>query len=158
MESGPSPFVSTASRPHPVRQVATTYPIRHSIDARYGDMDANGHLNNLALESLHENTRATLNARVFPGVYDRASRGLRIVTASNVVHFLREAHWPATIQTAIGIGRIGRTSYVASTALFIDDACIGLCDAVLVMLDDDGPTPIPDGARDQLASLLLRAD
>ena len=29
--------------------------------------------------------------------------------------------------------------------------------AVLVMLDDDGPTPIPDGARDQLASLLLRA-
>src|SRR6478609_3756185 len=123
-------LVSAAPRPHPARLTPTLYPIRHSIDARYGDMDANGHLNNLALESLHENTRATLNARVFPGVYDRASRGLRIVTASNVVHFLREAHWPATIQTAIGIGRIGRTSYVASTALFIDDACIGLCDAV----------------------------
>ena len=129
--------------------------MHHTIDARYGDMDANGHLNNLALGSLHENTRATLQARIFPEVYDRTSTGLRIVAASNVTHFLREAHWPAAITTVVGIGRIGRSSFVASTALFIDDACISVCDTVLVLLDDDGPTPIPDGARDQLASLLL---
>ena len=104
MESGPSPLISTAPRPHPARLAPATYPVRSFIDARYGDMDANGHLNNLALESLHENTRATLNARVFPG------------------------------------------------------ACISLCDTVLVILDDDGPTPIPDDARTELAALQLRAD
>lgn len=158
MEPVASPLISTASRPHPQRLVAGTYPIRHPIEARYADMDANGHLNNLALESLHENARATLNTRIFPGVYDRTSRRLRIVTANNVVHFLRESHWPAVIQTAIGIGRVGRTSFVACTALFIDDACISLCDTVLVILDDDGPTPIPDDARSQLASLQLRTD
>lgn len=121
-------------------------------------MDANGHLNNLALGAMHENTRATLQATVFPDVYGRTSSPLRIVAASSVVHFLREAHWPATIETAVGIGRIGRTSFVASTALFIDDACISLCDAVLVLLDDDGPTPIPAGARSQLEALALRAE
>jgi acyl-CoA thioester hydrolase len=155
MESGSTPLISIASRPHPARLIATSYPVRHPIDARYGDMDANGHLNNLALESMHENTRATLNTEIFPNVYDRASRRLRIVTASNVVHFLREAHWPATIETAVGIGRVGRTSFVASTALFIDDACISLCDTVLVLLDDDGPTPVPDDAREKLVALQL---
>jgi acyl-CoA thioester hydrolase len=158
MESGPRTLVSTASRPHPARLIATAYPVRNSSDARYGDMDANGHLNNLALGSLHENTRATLQATVFPEVYGRTSSRLRIVAASSVVHFLREAHWPAAIETAVGIGHVGRTSFVASTALFIDDACISLCDAVLVILDDNGPTPIPDDARAQLMSLALLAE
>lgn len=61
-------------------------------------------------------------------------------------------------RVAAGIGRVGWTSYVASTALLVDEACISLCDTVLVMLDDGGPTPIPDEAREHLASLRLRAD
>ena len=72
----------------------------------------------------------------------------------------RSTRTPAarTIQTGIGIGRIGRTSYVASTALFIADTCISLCDTVLVTLDDDGPTPIPEDASAQLTALLLQAE
>lgn len=158
MESGPSPLISTAPRPHPARLRLDTYPDRHLIDARYGDMDGNGHLNNVALETLHENTRANLNRRTFPGVYDRATRKLRIVAATNVVHFLNEAHWPARIEAAVGIGRVGSTSFVVATALFVDDVCISLCDTVLVMLGDHGPTPIPDDSRSTLTSLLLRTD
>ncbi len=120
-------------------------------------MDANGHLNNVALESLHENTRATLNRRVFPNVYDRTARSLRIVTSTIVVHYLREAPWPSVIDTAIGIGHVGRTSFVASTGLFLGDACISLCDTVLVLLDDNGPMPLPDDARTRLVELQLQA-
>lgn len=156
MEPGPTPLISTVPRPHAARLHATSYPVHQVIDARFGDMDANGHLNNVALESLHENTRATLNRQVFPQVYDRARRSLRIVTSTIVVHYLREAPWPTAIDTAIGIGHIGRTSFVASTALFHHDACISLCDTVLVLLDDDGPTPIPDDARARLASRRLQ--
>lgn len=158
MESGPSPLISTVSRPNPARLVASSYPVHHPIEARFADMDANGHLNNVALEMLHENTRATLNRRVFPSAYDRASRTLRIVTSTIIVHYLLEAPWPSVIQTAIGIGHVGRTSFVASTALFHDDACVSVCDTVLVLLDDDGPTPIPDDARNHLASLRLCVD
>jgi acyl-CoA thioester hydrolase len=34
--------------------------------------------------------------------------------------------------------------------LFVDGSCVGVCDTVLVLLDDDGPVPIPD---DWLAAL-----
>jgi acyl-CoA thioester hydrolase len=150
-------LVSAAARPHPDRLRPTLYPVRSTVEARFGDMDANRHLNNLALEAMHENARATLNTQVFPGVYTAADRRYRIVAANSVVHFLRESHWPATIHTGIGIGRIGQTSYVASTGLFVADACISLCDTVLVLLDDDGPAPIPEDARAQLTALLLAA-
>jgi hypothetical protein len=87
-------LVSTAARPHPDRLSPALYPVRSTIEARFGDMDANRHLNNLALEAMHENARATLNTQVFPGVYTAVDRRLRLVTANNVVHFLRESHWP----------------------------------------------------------------
>jgi len=132
-----------------------SYPVVGEIAARYGDMDANGHLNNLALESLHENARATMNRDLLPSAYDVTRRRIRLVTSQNAVHFLAEAHWPATIATGAGVGRIGRTSYVASTALFIGGSCIGVCDTVLVALGDDGPVPLPDEFRAALQTVLL---
>lgn len=132
-----------------------SYPVRDEIAARYGDMDANGHMNNLALESLHENARATMNRSLFPHVYDVDARRTRLVTSQNAVHFLAEAHWPATFATGAGVGRIGRTSFVASTGLFLEGRCIGVCDTVLVLLDDEGPAPIPEELRAALQTVLL---
>lgn len=135
-----------------------SYPVVGEIAARYGDMDANAHLNNLALESLHENARATMNRRLLPQAYRGGQQHLRLVTSQNAVHFLAEAHWPAVIQTGAGVGRIGRTSYVASTGLFLDGICIGVCDTVLVLLDEKGPTPITEEFRAALETVLLRSD
>ena len=134
-----------------------TYPVIDTITSRYGDMDSNAHLNNLALESLHENARATMNRNLFPDIYDLTTRRLRLVTSQNAVHFLAEAHWPSTIQTGAGVGRIGRTSFVASTGLFVDGSCIGVCDTVLVLLGDDGPVPIPDDTLAALETARLRS-
>jgi acyl-CoA thioester hydrolase len=148
-------WTTTAARPDPVRLRLQTYPFIDEIAARYGDMDANAHLNNLALESLHENARATMNHRLFPDAYRPASRRVRLVTSQNAVHFLAEAHWPATIQTGAGVGHIGRTSFVACTGLFRAGECIGVCDTVLVMLGDEGPVPIPDDFRAALQTAML---
>ncbi len=132
-----------------------SYPVVDEIAARYGDMDANAHLNNLALESMHENARATMNRQLFPEAYRAGEHRLRLVTSQNAVHFLAEAHWPAVIQTGAGVGRIGRTSFIASTGLFLNGSCIGICDTVLVLLGEDGPTPIPDAFRAALETVLL---
>ncbi|MCH9677893.1 MAG: acyl-CoA thioesterase, partial [Actinomycetia bacterium] len=125
--------------------------------ARYGDMDANAHLNNLALEALHENARATMNRGLLPDAYRAGGRRLRLVTSQNTVHFLAEAHWPVLITTGAAVGRIGRTSYVASTALFIDRTCIGVCDTVLVLLGEQGPAALSEEFRTALKTVLLRA-
>ena len=148
-------WTTTAARPHESRLRLDAYPVVDITQARYGDMDANGHLNNLALESLHENARATMNRTLFPDIYDVATRRLRLVTSQNAVHFLAEAHWPAQISTGAGVGRIGRTSFVASTGLFIGGGCIGVCDTVLVLLDDDGPVALSDKARAALQTVTL---
>jgi acyl-CoA thioester hydrolase len=149
-------LTTTAARPDPSRLRLECYPVVDAIATRYGDMDANAHLNNLALESLHENARATMNQRLYPNAYRTSGRSFRLVTSQNAVHFLAEAHWPVTIQTGAGVGRIGRTSYVASTGLFVDGACIGVCDTVLVLIGNDGPEPIPEEFRAALETVLLR--
>jgi len=152
-------WTTNAARPHPLRLRLRSYPFVDEIAVRYGDMDANAHLNNLALESLHENARATMNRALLPTAY-RGERRIRLVTSQNAVHFLAEAFWPGMIQTGAGIGRIGRTSYVASTGLFVADTCIGICDTVLVMLSGPdgpaGPLPLPDEFRAALQGALLR--
>ncbi len=152
-----SDLTTTADRPDPRRLRLECYPVIDEIATRYGDMDANAHLNNLALESLHENARATMNQRLYPAAYRAGRRPFRLVTSQNAVHFLAEAHWPVTIQTGAGVGRIGRTSYVASTGLFAEGRCIGVCDTVLVMLGDEGPVAIPDEFRAALETVLLRS-
>ena len=149
-------LTTTAGRPDPSRLRLETYPLIDEIAARYGDMDANAHLNNLALEALHENARATMNRGLFPDAYRAGDRRLRLVTSQNTAHFLAEAHWPALIGTGAGVGRIGRTSFVASTGLFIGQSCIGVCDTVLVLLDHNGPAPLPDELRAALETVLLR--
>ncbi|WFS11031.1 acyl-CoA thioesterase [Rhodococcus aetherivorans] len=149
-------LVQTTGRPHPERLHPGMYPLMGATQARYADMDANAHLNNLALESLHEDARAVLNARAFPGIYSPQDRQLRLVTSQNAVHFLGEAHWPAVLDTGVGVGRIGRTSFVASSALFRDGVCISVCDTVLVALGAEGPVPIPASAREILQGLQLR--
>ena len=47
-----SDLTTTAARPDPARLRVECYPVVDEIATRYGDMDANAHLNNLALESL----------------------------------------------------------------------------------------------------------
>ena len=146
----------TTPKPTAERRLLDAFPLTAFVEARYADMDVNGHLNNLALEALHEDIRARLNHSVFSEIYEVSSRDYRLVTAQNVVHFLAEAHWPATITTAIGVGRIGHSSLVACSGLFIDDNCISTCDTTLVLVGSTGPVPIPQTRRDVLQTFALR--
>jgi acyl-CoA thioester hydrolase len=145
----------SAGRPDPRRADVDIYPLVVETQGRYGDMDANGHVNNLALEALHEDVRARLNATVLPGIYDPGQRRFRLVSAQNVVHFLSESSWPSVFRAGVGVGRIGTSSFVASSALFVDERCISTCDTVLVVVDDDGPRPLPEQARVRLQDMML---
>ena len=149
--------ILTTMRPTAQRCRLDAFPLTAFVEARYADLDVNGHLNNLALEALHEDIRAKLNRNAFPDVYDVDSRTYRLVTAQNVVHFLAESHWPATITTAIGVGRVGDTSLVTCSGLFVADTCISTCDTTLVLVGSSGPVAIPEHSREVLTTFTLRA-
>jgi acyl-CoA thioester hydrolase len=149
-------WITTTGRPHAARFEISTYPIVESKEARWSDMDVNGHLNHLALEALHEDARARINEQYMPGTYDPSRDTFRLVTSQNVVHFLAEAHWPATIKVGIGIGGIGRTSAVVSSGLFLEDRCISVCDMTLVLVGEIGPVVFPEENRQIMRKLMLR--
>jgi acyl-CoA thioester hydrolase len=149
-------WITTTRRPHSDRFLIGAYPLVTTAQARFSDMDVNGHLNSLALESLHEDARANMNEQLVPGLFDSNRPTLRMVTSQHVVHFSAEAHWPSTITAAVGVGGIGRSSFVASGGLFIADQCISVCDMTLVVMDGHGPIAIPEDIRDMMRKLMLR--
>lgn len=151
-----SEWLTTTGRPYRGRCRVNVYPIVETKQARYSDMDVNGHLNHLALEALHEDARARINQAYVPDTYNPVNRALRLVTTQNVVHFLAELYWPATVEVGIGIGAIGRTSVVVSSGIFQDDSCISVCDMTLVLVGDDGPVAFANDNRDVMRKLLLR--
>ena len=109
-------LVGLSHRPDPRRLGASLYPLRYGSTLRFADLDTLGHLNNVAHSALHEDGRTVLCERVFPEA-ERPRRNRHIV-AQNSLHFLAEAYYPGELLVCAGIGRIGRTSYVTSTALF----------------------------------------
>lgn len=150
-------IAETVGRPHAVRARRETYPIMTTSTARYADMDQYAHLNNVAVATLHEDARAVLNEQVFPGTHTDTGHRIRIVNSQTIVHFLAEARWPCVIEAWIGVSRIGRTSFVLSSALFVGEKCISVCDSVMVAVDD-APAPLSEDAQARLTELSLRPD
>ena len=140
-------------KPAPERLQIATYPYRTDLDTRFGDMDVQRHLNNVALAGLYEEARV----RFISSLYKIHSRddGQRPVLAEATLRYLAEGRYPGRVVAAAGLLRIGRTSYVIAQAMFQDERCIGTADIVIVWTEAGRPAPIPAAFRDALASALI---
>jgi acyl-CoA thioester hydrolase len=147
-------LTTIAARPHPMRATLATYPYTCALRPRWGDMDAYGHVNNLALGAMHEELRAQFGH--LSALRNEHGNALRLVVSQTVNHFLAEVHWPAEVTGAAGVGRLGNTSVVLSTALFVDGICASLCDSTMVLVGKSGPVPIPDTIRAGMLELALK--
>ncbi len=136
--------------PRPERLSLSTYPFHHEIRARFADVDSFGHLNNVAVASYYEDARAVFNRSELGDVTLAREQGSHFVVARTLIHYLAEARYPGAYQVGLGISRIGTSSLVYSTGLFRDAVCVGLCDAVMVHLTHEGPTPLPPEVREVL--------
>lgn len=125
----------------PERLRLATYPYATELDTRFGDMDVQGHLNNVALAGLYEEARVRFVSSLFP-IHSRPD-GQRPVLAQATLRYLAEGRYPGRVVAASGVLRIGRTSYVIGQALFQGDVCIGTADIVIVWTASGRPAPIP---------------
>jgi acyl-CoA thioester hydrolase len=142
-------------KPEPFRLERASYPVSVIVPARFRDLDTLGHLNNVALGSFYEEGRAQLNRAAFP-LEMRHESGLRMLIADVHIAYLAEAHYPGDIEVAAGVGHIGRSSYTIALALFQNGACVGTCETVLVVTDDNGALEIPPAQRAALDGLRLK--
>lgn len=114
---------------------------------RYQDMDANGHINNVAYLSYVEGTRLEYRASIvsrFPDV----AWGAWVIAAS-AIRFLSVGHYPGQIRTGVAPIRIGRTSFSLGYGLFQGDNCVAVSGSRSVHADREtgDPVELPDEFR-----------
>lgn len=118
------------ARPAPFRLELANYPVRETVQTRYQDLDAMGHINNVAFAAMFENARVRFN-----WVLGRMNRddGFRAVVAMNAINYLAEGSFPANVEIATGIGKIGKRSWEILAVMHQDGRAIATADTVIAM-------------------------
>lgn len=139
-----APESTSPSRPA-LRKLAD-FPHRTTETIRFGDLDANNHVNNAVFSTFFEAARVTLfrdpARKLMPD-------GLIWTLARITIDYRGEMHWPGTVEIGIGVASLGRTSAVFEQAIFCEGRCTATAKAINVLVDQATrrPTPITDEIR-----------
>lgn len=125
-----------ALKDDPRRLDPAAYPFRLIIQPRYGDMDPNHHLNNVALARMLEEARVRFQTDLRQR-HPEIGRP-RLLVAHVAIDYLAEGHYPGDVDARLAILAVGGASYRIGQALFQAGRCILLADSVLVHRNPDG--------------------
>lgn len=141
-------------RPAPHRLELPSYPLHDIVRTRYQDLDAMGHLNNVAFAAMFEDARVRFNWAIghagAGGLAKEQTIGgeFRAVVAANTINYLAEGTYPANVTIGTGIGRIGNRSWDILAVMHQDGRAIATCDTVIVLTHPpEGPLPHAFRAR-----------
>jgi len=129
------------------RLALTAYPFRITLPTRYGDMDSNAHLNNVAIARLVEEARVRFHWRLRETVPDTSPGGIMIVHVA--IDYLGEGAYPADVEAGVAVASVGGSSYRLAIGLFQAGSAIALADSVMVNLSPDrsGAAPVSADTR-----------
>lgn len=145
-----------ALRPDPRRFEIGLYPFVVEVPPRFSDMDALGHLNNVALAAVYEEGRLALHRAVKAHKHHEA--GARTVIAQVLINYAAEGFYPEALVVAGGLSRIGTSSYAIAQGLFQKGRCIGTADTVIVYTHGGGSRPMPEAMKAALGQLKIEGD
>ena len=140
------------AKPESWRLDIAVYPFKTDIQTRWADLDLLGHINNVSMAGLFEEGRGQFNRSLD---LFRDNRGIRWLIANVDIAYLAEAHYPAPVTIASGIGRIGGKSWNIVSAAFQSDICVATCETTLVYTDASGPVPYPPDFRAKFEPMQL---
>ncbi len=141
------------AKPEAWRLEPGAYPFTTDIATRWADLDVLGHINNVSMAGLFEEGRGRFNQSLDLA---RGERSVRWLIASVDLAYLAEAHHPAPVTIASGIGRIGERSWGIMSAAFQGDLCVATCDTTLVYTDANGPAAFPAEFREKFEAVRVR--
>ena len=117
---------------------------------RYNDLDPVGHVNNNAVGQFVENGRVRLFDEIGrdPAVPGQAMR-LGWVVRRLEVDFIKEIRFPGDVEVGTRVVRIGTSSMIVRSGIFVEGACACTATTVSVCFDMIGRTsmPIPEDIR-----------
>jgi len=123
------------SSPRPVRAAPPRledFPVRVTDIIRFGDVDRQGHVNNAVFSTYLESGRVVI-------IWDEEN-GLQVPGATSVlarieIDFLKELHWPGTVEIGTAVAEIGRSSYMFVQAIYCAGVCAATARVTMVLID-----------------------
>jgi acyl-CoA thioester hydrolase len=115
-------------QPESSRLVRENYPFRYDVRTRFGDLDTNRHVNNVALAGWYLDGLAELHTDVLGYPVGGPLDGLE--PSSLRVEYLDEVRFPGIYQLRVGLVDIDDTHARYACGLFDGSRCIGLAEAV----------------------------
>jgi acyl-CoA thioester hydrolase len=129
------------SKPLAWQTARIAYPFAHLTETRFADLDLLGHINNVAMAGLFEHGRGMFNHAID---VERRAPGQRWLIVKVEINYLAESFFPAPVEIASGVSRIGTSSWDIASAAFQNEKCVATCVTTIVLTDKDGSSPIPE--------------
>jgi acyl-CoA thioester hydrolase len=140
-------------KPDPALLDTARYPFSCRIEPRFGDLDTNLHINNVALTGMLEDARVRFHAA---SGYHAAMVDLVSMVASFQVEYLDQSYYPHPLEIHVAASRLGRTSYVLGQLVKQEERIVAYSEAVMVCVGKSGPVPLPDAFRTSVADWMMR--
>ena len=112
------------------------FPFRIECTVRWGDMDANGHVNNTVYYRYFENARVEIFQKL---IEDRATTQIGPVLAYMNCHFVKPISYPDRVQVGTRVKSLGRTSIVLEHLIYSENVGVAAHgESVIVVYDFAG--------------------
>jgi len=151
-----TPTTEPDMRPEAYELDPSNYPFTLDIATRYSDMDAHQHVNNVAIARLFEESRLrfALFSRAKP-VHELREQA-RVVAVSLLINYLGEVSYPEPVTVAVGVNRIGTSSFTLSCLMLQLGKPVAHSRATLVRSEGSGGLPLPMEMVEALTRCLIR--
>lgn len=140
-------------KPDPSLLDPARYPFHCAIEPRFGDLDTNMHLNNVALVGILQEGRVRFHDT---SKYNEALAGMSSMAVSFAVEYLGQAHYPHPLDVHVAATEVGRSSHRLSQLVLQQGRLIAYAQAVLVCVQDDRPAAIPAQFLEAIKLWMLR--
>ena len=141
-------------RPDPALLDPAHYPHACTIEPRFGDLDVNMHVNNVAMAGFLEDGRVRFHRA---SGYRDGLEGLSSMIASLAIEYLGQVHYPDPVELRSAIETIGRTSHALVQLVMQNGRPAVFARSVLVAVGPRGPAPVPPGFAGTAPVWMLRA-
>jgi len=123
----------------------------HPLEVRWGDADIFGHINNVQYIRYYESGRVTYCEEAL-GFEFKTGLDAGWILADIQCSYLKQLHYPASIEVATAISKVGTSSVELQAAIFIKgtEELVSTSKAVLVWVDlrAGRSAPIPSSQRE----------
>jgi acyl-CoA thioester hydrolase len=143
------------AKPDPALLDPARYPFTCRIEPRFGDLDVNLHINNVAMASMLEESHVRFHRA--NGYRRGLAAGITTMVASVTIEYLGEGSYPDPVDFHLAMSHVGRTSHEVLKLVTQNGRPIAFSSTVMVTVGPNGPVAIPASFTQQSDQWMLRA-